>query len=115
MVNLETATFKERQYEATRIRKKYVDKIPIIIDKDNWCNLPVLDKRKYLVPHDITLGQFIFVLRKRLQLKSAEGIFIFTENNTLAPISTLIGELDNNNVNKDGFLYLKYTKEHVFG
>ena len=39
---------------------------------------------RYLVPADLTVGQFVYVIRKRIKLSSEKAIFIFIKN-TLPP------------------------------
>ncbi|KAE8656535.1 Autophagy-related protein 8C [Hibiscus syriacus] len=81
----------KRQDEVARIRAKYPDRIPVRIFKLLLRRLErvtflILIKKKYLVPADLTVGQFVYVVRKRIKLKlSAEkAIFVFV-NNTLPP------------------------------
>lgn len=47
---------------------------------------------RYLVPGDLTVGQFVYVIRKRIKLTPEKAIFIFV-NNVLPPTGTppLIG------------------------
>jgi GABA(A) receptor-associated protein len=60
-------TFNERLNEANRVRDKYLDKIPIICERGSTSNnCPEIDKNKYLVPGELTVGQFIYVIRKRI-------------------------------------------------
>lgn len=35
---------------------------------------------RYLVPADLTVGQFVYVIRKRIKLSSEKAIFIFVDN-----------------------------------
>lgn len=35
---------------------------------------------RYLVPADLTVGQFVYVIRKRIKLSSEKAIFIFVKN-----------------------------------
>ena len=53
-------TLEARKEEAIRIMNKYPERIPIICEKYDKKNLsvPTLDKTKYLVPMDLTVGQF---------------------------------------------------------
>ncbi|RZS09093.1 hypothetical protein BHM03_00040134, partial [Ensete ventricosum] len=39
---------------------------------------------RYLVPADLTVGQFVYVVRKRIKLSAEKAIFIFVKN-TLPP------------------------------
>lgn len=62
----------------------------------------MIDKKKYLVPADLTVGQFVYVIRKRIKLSPEKAIFIFV-NEILPPTagksSTLVlFKADNNNI-----------------
>jgi Autophagy protein Atg8 ubiquitin like len=35
---------------------------------------------RYLVPSDLTLGQFVYVIRKRINLSAEKAIFMFVDN-----------------------------------
>lgn len=35
---------------------------------------------RYLVPADLTVGQFVYVVRKRIKLSPEKAIFIFVKN-----------------------------------
>ena len=109
-------TLEKRLSEFNRIRSKYPDRIPIIIEKTKTSsnNIPDLDKHKFLVPEDITLGQFMYVLRQRIKLESKVAIFLFI-NDKLISTSSLIGEIYNENKHIDNFLYIKYAGENTFG
>ena len=109
-------TLEKRLSEFNRIVGKYPDRIPIIIEKSkiNSNNIPDLDKHKFLVPADISLGQFMYVLRQRIKLKSKVAIFLFI-NDKLISTSSTIGEIYDQNKHIDNFLYIKYAGENTFG
>ena len=109
-------SYEDRKDEANRILNKYPERIPIICDKNdkNNLNVPVLDKTKYLVPFDLTVGQFMFVLRKRMKLPSEQAIFLFV-NGTIPSSSALVNELYHQHKDLDGFLYVSYSGENTFG
>ncbi|XP_038692820.1 autophagy-related protein 8C-like isoform X2 [Tripterygium wilfordii] len=69
-----------RQAEAARIREKYPDRIPVIVERAEKSDVPDIDKKKYLVPADLTVGQFVYVVRKRIKLTPEKAIFIFVKN-----------------------------------
>lgn len=54
----EENTFEKRRAEGEKIRRKYPDRIPVIVEKVPKSKLQDLDKKKYLVPSDLTIGQF---------------------------------------------------------
>jgi GABA(A) receptor-associated protein len=106
--------FDKRKSEADRIRTKYPSKIPIIVEKNKKSSIPDLDKSKFLVPADLTVGQFIFVVRKRIKLGSEQGLYIFV-NNSIPPTASLLSMVYEANKDKDGFLYITYSGENTFG
>ena len=52
-------TIDKRKSESKTIVAKYPGRIPIIVEKYNDCELPDIDKMKYLVPKDMTISQFM--------------------------------------------------------
>ena len=108
-------TFEKRKEEAERILKKYPDRIPIIVQNiENNDNLPNIDKNKYLVPKDLLLGQFIYVIRKKINVPSEKAIFAYV-NNTLHASSTPLIQIYEKNKDDDQFLYFFLSGESTFG
>ena len=107
-------SFEKRLIESQRIVSKYPDRVPIIIQPGKK-DIPALDKCKYLVPHDLTMSQFLYVVRKKIPLQSSEQIFIFTADQKLPSTSHLLSQIYKEHKDKDGFLYLTYLKENTFG
>jgi GABA(A) receptor-associated protein len=100
--------------ECKRILSKYPDRIPIIVCRDKKCTLADIDKQKYLVPKDMNMGQFIYIIRKRIKLESSEALFVLVNNN-LIPGNKVLDDVYENLKDKDGFLYVSYTSENTFG
>jgi len=106
--------FKERLIENNRIKIKHPDKIPIICEKILGQNIPDIDKHKYLVPPEMTIGNFMCVIRKRIQVEKYDALFLFVENSIPSNSST-IGDIYYKYKDPDGFLYICYSKENTFG
>jgi GABA(A) receptor-associated protein len=108
--------FEERHSESKRVLLKYPDRIPLICEKDSRTrtNCPNIDKNKYLVPRDLTLGQFIYVIRKRIRMPPEKAIFVFI-NGSIFPNSRFISSLYDSYKDEDGFLYITYSYENTFG
>lgn len=51
----------------------------VIVEKVSGSQIVDIDKRKYLVPSDITVAQFMWIIRKRIQLPSEKAIFLFVD------------------------------------
>ncbi|GER44927.1 autophagy-related protein [Striga asiatica] len=69
-----------RQAESSRIREKYPDRVPVIVEKAGKSEIADIDKKKYLVPADLTVGQFVYVVRKRIKLSAEKAIFVFVND-----------------------------------
>ncbi|KAF9321437.1 ubiquitin-like protein atg8 [Podila horticola] len=106
--------FEARKAESARIRQKYPDRVPIICEKADKADIATIDKNKYLVPADLTVGQFMYVIRKRIELSSEKAIFIFVDE-VLPPVAALISSLYEEYRDDDGFLYFTYSGESTFG
>ncbi|KVH99145.1 Autophagy protein Atg8 ubiquitin-like protein [Cynara cardunculus var. scolymus] len=52
---------------------------------------------RYLVPADLTVGQFVYVVRKRIKL------------------TAMMSAIYEENKDEDGFLYMTYSGENTFG
>jgi GABA(A) receptor-associated protein len=104
----------KRASEAARIRGKYGDRVPVIVERAEKSDIPTLDKKKYLVPADLTVGQFVYVIRKRIKLNAEKAIFIFV-NNVLPPTAALMNAIYEEHKDDDGFLYVTYSGENTFG
>ena len=64
----------------------------VIVEKAPKARVGDLDKKKYLVPSDLTVGQFYFLIRKRIHLRPEDALFFFV-NNVIPPTSATLGSL----------------------
>lgn len=112
-------TFSKRLDAGTNLRKKYPDRIPIIILNNSFEDVggdPIsITKTQYLVPSDITIGQFIYILRKRITLSSESAIFLLTENNEYLNGGETCQSAYDKYKDKDLHLYLILSSENAFG
>uniref|UniRef100_A0A8H7NL98 Autophagy-related protein n=1 Tax=Bionectria ochroleuca TaxID=29856 RepID=A0A8H7NL98_BIOOC len=88
--------FEKRKAEAERICQKYSDRIPVICEKVEKSDIATIDKKKYLVPSDLT------------------AIFIFVDE-VLPPTAALMSSIYEEHKDEDGFLYITYSGENTFG
>ena len=109
-------TFQQLQEEANRILKRYPDRIPIIIEKNNLCtSLPDIEKNKYLIPKEITIGQIIQIIRKRIKYSEYKAIFCFVDKNTIPSSNETIENIYNKYKDDSGFLFFTISSENTFG
>lgn len=108
-------SLEERTSEYKRITTKYPDLVPVICERMNGSDVPESNRRKYLVPRDITMGQFKYVIRKRIELLPDQALFVFVNHSVLAPTNALVTDIHKEHADEDGFLYMIYSGENTFG
>ena len=78
-------------------------------------DIPDLDKTKFLVPSELTVGQLVSVIRARLSLPPEVALFVYAESGAALPTSGVLRDIDQEYRNEDGFLYINYAGEATFG
>lgn len=106
-------TFEKRCSESARICKKYETRVPIIVETDENSSIK-LDKSKFLIPYDLSIPQFLYVIRKRIKLTSEQALFVFF-NGTIPSATSTIGSVYKQHKDADGFLYAFISLESTFG
>jgi GABA(A) receptor-associated protein len=127
------------------MREKYQDRIPVIVEKASGGDIPDIDKKKYLVPTDLTGEKIQAFLPFRLlnicachfsyesltMILCAVGQFVHVirkrikltpekaififVNNVLPPNPALMSTIYEEQKDEDGFLYVTYNGESTFG
>jgi hypothetical protein len=102
--------------EVEIIKQKYPNYIPIIVRLHNNDKTIKLTKSKFLVTNEITLAQFLSILRKKItNVKSTESLFLLI-NNTLMPITLNLSSIYKEKKDKDtNMLFITVCKENTFG
>jgi len=103
----------QRRAEFDRIRTHLSERVPIVVET-RGTDTPRVDREKFLVPLDLTVAQFSFVIRKRMQLGASRAIFLLVDD-VLPPGTTVVHELYDRHASEDGFLYVVCTTENTFG
>jgi GABA(A) receptor-associated protein len=110
----EEKPFDIRQAEAFKIREKHPDRVPVIVEKAAGSRIADLDRKKYLVPGDLTVAQFMHVLRQRIQLGATESIYLMVDGIT-PTTSSVMSLVYDQHKDEDGFLYMAYSGENSMG
>ena len=99
------------------ILTKYPDRVPVYIGKAERASsdLAELEKHKYLVPKTMTMGEFMCIVRRHINVNSHQAIFCFVNKSILAPNSMTMNELYEVYQSNDRMLYLEYMSENTFG
>ncbi|KAM5301665.1 microtubule-associated protein 1 light chain 3 gamma [Glossophaga mutica] len=105
-----------RQEEVAGIRAKFPNKIPVVVErysKEKF--LPLLDKTKFLVPQELTMTQFLSIIRSRMVLGATEAFYLLVNNKSAVSMSVTMAEIYRDYRDEDGFLYMTYTSQEMFG
>lgn len=106
-------TLDQRRAQFARVADRRPQHVPVILEPGTHDTRPC-DKEKFLVPHDLSVAQFAYVVRKRLKMDSAEALFLLVDRRipaTTATFASLYAACSS----EDGFLYVTYTFENAFG
>ncbi|XP_072933350.1 uncharacterized protein [Epargyreus clarus] len=98
------------------IKSKFPTKIPLIVERyHKERNLPTLDKTKFLVPEDITMSQFLVIIRNRIRIKPNQALYLIINNRSMLSMSLTMAQAYEAYGDEDGFLYITYASQEVFG
>lgn len=75
----------------------------------------MLDKKKFLVPQELTMSQFVSIIRSRMRIPPSKALFFLVNNRSMVALSKSLAEIYAENRNEDGFLYIYYASQEVFG
>lgn len=105
-------SFEKRRNEAEMLLKKYPSCIPTIVEQGSGTRS--IDKHRFLVPAELTIGQFMFTIRNRIKLTQDQSLYLFI-NHKLPVISQLMSAVYKEHKDEDLFLYVTYSGENTFG
>ncbi|XP_029626352.1 microtubule-associated proteins 1A/1B light chain 3C-like isoform X2 [Salmo trutta] len=67
--------------------RKYLERYP------HEMTLHLLDKTKFLVPFELTLGQFLCLLRSKIDLESTQAMYLLVSERSMSCMSSSMGEV----------------------
>ena len=102
--------------ETEKILCKFPDRIPVFLTRKGNCHLiPELPKKKYLVPYEMNLGQFIYFILRLMNLDGSVALFVFV-NGYIPSVTQSIRTLYEEEKSKTtGMLHITYHGENTFG
>ena len=91
-------------------------RIPVILEKDPNCKLQEIKKTKFLIKKDFTLNHFSRMITAIYPISDVEALFFTAKGKYALSGDKTMGQIYNEFKDKeDGFLYIAYTTEVVFG
>ncbi|KAL6282057.1 hypothetical protein ACE6H2_012987 [Prunus campanulata] len=103
----------EKHIDPWRLRETDPDWVPVAVEKDARSGIAEIDVKKYLVPKDALLGDFIAYVRMWIFLSKKKPIFVFFKN-TVPPTGASMCLVDEENKDDDGFLHMTYSGNDTF-
>jgi len=114
IANFRSLDYNKRLAEYKKVGKDHPDRCAVIVGRADNSTMPEIDKHKFLVPRDITLGQFSYILRQRINLSPDQALFLFIDNH-MPLASSLMDSIYDIHKDEDNFLYITYANENTFG
>ena len=109
-------TEEKRKRQCNILLIKNPNKVPVILEKDPKCKIEGIKKTKFLVQKDFTINQFSKMIRSFMTIPEEDALFF-----TIKGKYTITGQKSIGQIYKDfkdigdGFLYIAYTTEIVYG
>mmetsp|Transcript_38008 Transcript_38008/g.75349 ORF Transcript_38008/g.75349 Transcript_38008/m.75349 type:complete len:126 (+) Transcript_38008:107-484(+) len=117
----ETVPFETRNAEASRILAKYPDRVPVLCEKAPRSDLPDIEKKKFLVPGTMLIGEFKYIIHKHITqtactaIASDQTVYLFVNSRILPKTGELMSAVYDKYKADDGFLYILYNAENTLG
>jgi hypothetical protein len=109
-------SFEERQQQSQEILSKYRGRIPVICEMEPNAKFEVeIEKTKYLCPSDMCISQLSFLIRSKLKLTQEVSIYLLINGKTTIGGDETIQQLYQTFKDNDGFLYIAYSSEIIWG
>ena len=106
---------RKKKYEEQKL--KYPNRFPVICEKDPISKPNITNiKSRYLLPFDMTVNQFMLMLRSKLKLNESESFFFLINGKYNVSGNQNLYEIYKKYKDKDdGFLYIIYSNELLWG
>ncbi len=106
----------EREKEARKIKEKNPGKFPVVCEKDPRSKvLEEMEKSRYMLPGDLMLSQFSYLIRNKITLETSRSLFLLISGKFSPTGNSLISEIYDKYRDVDGFLYITYAESETFG
>ncbi|XP_055683959.1 microtubule-associated proteins 1A/1B light chain 3A-like [Lutzomyia longipalpis] len=98
------------------LRYKFPTKVPVILERYRYeRDLPDVGQRKYVIPQEMSMSQFHQMVRQRMNLSPSKALFFLVNNRTMVSLGKSLLEVYDEFQDADGFLYITYASQDVFG
>jgi hypothetical protein len=121
--NFSRSNFKSFLSESNNQKKlehlwcKYSDRIPCFIERSPNANIltPYSEPIKMLPAKDMQISSLFRIIRKKINLRPYEGIYLFINNSIIPSNTQTVEQLFNLHGHGHRVLYITYSVESTFG
>ena len=106
---------KKRKELSQNLLNKYTDKVPVILEKDPSSKILELKKTNFLLEKKSTVTQLLQLIRRKTEIKEGEALFLQAKGKYSISGEKSIGEIYKEYKDEDGFVYIMYTTELIYG
>lgn len=102
--------------EVEAIRHRFPNKVPLYVTRyvrDR--EVPVLGRTKFLVPQELTMSQFLYIIRTKMKLRDSQALYLLVNDKVLASHSMTMAQAYQQFRSHDGYLHITYAAQQVFG
>ena len=105
-----------RQNDFKKVMETHKNRIPIICERCPESTAPVIQKKKFLVPPEMRVGQFGEIIRRKMELSKETALFFLVNGTHSLSGNQLMSEVyDKFKDPEDSLLYIGYSNEMVWG
>ena len=113
--------YKSQESKEARIKqskellKKYPNKVPVILEKDPSSKITEIGKTRYLLERKSTAKEVMEMIRKKTTIDEKDALFLQVRAKFSITGEKTIGDIYDTYKDSDGFLYIMYTTELIYG
>ena len=105
----------KRKELCKQLLNKEPNKVPVVLEKDPRCKIKQI-KTKHLIMKKCTVNSFLLMIKNKLNMQDKQALFLSAKGKYNIMGEQTMGEIYNKYKDKeDGFLYIIYSIELVYG
>ncbi|XP_026332290.1 uncharacterized protein LOC113239474 [Hyposmocoma kahamanoa] len=102
--------------EVEAIRHRFPNKIPLYVSRyEREREVPALGRNKFLVPQELTMSQFLYIISTKLKLRDTQSLYLLVNDKVLVSHSLTMAQAYEQFRGPDGYLHITYAAQQVFG
>ena len=106
----------KRKEQCRKLLSEEPNKVPIILEKDPTCKIAPIKKTRHLIKKDKSVNWFLSQIRKLTKIPEEQALFLSIKGKYSISGEILMDEIYKKYKDKeDGFLYISYSTEVIYG